>query len=80
MIALTAIVFTVAYITTQFNAVAYSPRVALLLIRRPQLFHAFGLFNATFIYSVITLGWIDREDSRFVPEFAMLIVVSMAND
>jgi len=77
MIALTAIVFTVAYITTQFNAVAYSPRVALLLIRRPQLFHAFGLFNATFIYSVITLGWIDREDSRFVPEFAMLIVVSM---
>src|SRR6516164_7407295 len=28
MIALTAIVFTVAYITAQFNSVAYSPRVA----------------------------------------------------
>jgi uncharacterized membrane protein len=77
MIGLTAIVFTVAYITAQFNSVAYSPRVASFFVSRPALFHTFGLFNATFIYSLITLGWVDRENSRFVPEFSMLIVVIM---
>ena len=49
MIGLTAIVFTVAYITAQFNSVAYSPRVASFFVSRPALFHTFGLFNATFI-------------------------------
>jgi uncharacterized membrane protein len=77
MIALTAIVFTVAYITAQFNSVAYSPRVASFFISKPALFHTFGLFNSTFIYSVITLGWVDRENSGVVPEFSMLIVVVM---
>jgi uncharacterized membrane protein len=77
MIALTAIVFTVAYITAQFNSVAYSPRVASFFIRKPALFHTFGLFNATFVYSLITLGWVDRENSHIVPEFSMLIVVIM---
>jgi uncharacterized membrane protein len=75
MIALTAIVFTVAYITAQFNSVAYSPRVASFFVSKPALFHTFGLFNATFIYSVITLGWVDRENSKIVPEFSMLIVI-----
>ena len=51
MIGLTAIVFTVAYITAQFNSVAYSPRVASFFISKPALFHTFGLFNATFIYT-----------------------------
>ena len=77
MIALTAIVFTVAYITAQFNSVAYSPRVASFFIRKPTLFHTFGLFNATFIYSLMTLGWVDRENSHIVPELSMLIVVIM---
>src|SRR6516225_6488078 len=75
MIGLTAIVFTVAYITAQFNSVAYSPRVASFFIRKPTLFHTFGLFNATFIYSLMTLGWVDRENSHIVPELSMLIVV-----
>jgi hypothetical protein len=46
MMGLTAIVFTVAYITAQFNSVAYSPRVALIFVRDPALFHSFGLFVA----------------------------------
>ena len=75
MIALTAIVFTVAYITAQFNSVAYSPRVASLFIRDPALFHTFGLFNATFMFSAITLGWVDRDKSGFVPEVALVIVI-----
>jgi uncharacterized membrane protein len=75
MLTLTAIVFTVAYITSQFNSVAYSPRVASLFVRDPTLVHTFGLFNATFLFSVITLGWVDRGNSGFVPEFSLLIVV-----
>src|SRR5262249_55754196 len=34
--------------------------------------------NATFIYSLITLGWVDRENSGIVPVFSMLIVVILA--
>jgi uncharacterized membrane protein len=77
MIGLTAIVFTVAYITAQFNSVAYSPRVASFFISKPALFHTFGLFNATFIYSLITLGWVDRENSHIIPKFSMLVVGMM---
>jgi uncharacterized membrane protein len=75
MIALTSIVFTAAYITAQFHSIAYSPRVALFFLRDPAVFHTFGLFNATFIFSIITLSWIDRENSKIVPQFSLAIVV-----
>jgi uncharacterized membrane protein len=75
MIALTSIVFTAAYITAQFHSIAYSPRVALFFLRDPVLFHTFGLFNTTFIFSIITLSWIDRENSGKVPQFSLAIVV-----
>jgi uncharacterized membrane protein len=75
MIALTSIVFTAAYITAQFHSIAYSPRVALFFLRDPAVFHTFGLFNATFIFSIITLSWIDRENSGIVPQFSLAIVV-----
>jgi len=51
--------------------------VASFFISKPALFHTFGLFNATFIYSLIKLGWVDRENSQIVPQFSMLIVVLM---
>jgi uncharacterized membrane protein len=75
MIALTSIVFTAAYITAQFHSIAYSPRVALFFLRDPAVFHTFGLFNATFIFSIITLSWIDRKNSGIVPQFSLAIVV-----
>src|SRR5690349_10663199 len=50
MIALTAIVFSIAYITIQFNAIAYSPRLALWFARDRQMLHDLGLFMATFIF------------------------------
>ena len=74
MMALTAIIFTIAYITAQFNSIAYSPRVALMFVRNPTLFHSFGLFSATFIFSLFTLGWVDRANSHVVPEFSMVVV------
>jgi uncharacterized membrane protein len=74
MMAVTAIIFTVAYITAQFNSVAYSPRVALMFVRDPILYHSFGLFSSTFIFSLFTLAWVDREASEMVPIFSMAIV------
>jgi uncharacterized membrane protein len=75
MMALTAIVFSIAYITVQFNAVAYSPRMALLHANDPRMFHALGLFMATFLYALSTIAWVDRGTGGGVPLLSMLIVV-----
>ncbi len=45
--------------------------------RDPMLFHALGLFTATFAYSLATLGWVDRSGSGKVPLFSMTLVVVM---
>jgi uncharacterized membrane protein len=67
MIALTSIVFTVGFIVVQFSAVAYSPRLVLLLARDPKLFHSLGVFIATFTYSLSVLLYVDRNESGAVP-------------
>jgi len=77
MMALTAIVFSIAFVMTQFSAIAYSPRLALLFVRDPTLFHTLGFFTATFIYSLWTLAWVDRAGSGSVPLFSVLLVVVM---
>jgi uncharacterized membrane protein len=74
MMALTAIVFSIAYVAIQFSAVAYSPRMALLIARSPGMFHANGLFMATFIYALSTTLWIDRGGSGGVPLLSGFIV------
>ena len=77
MMALTAIVFSVAFIMVQFGAIAYSPRLVLLFVRNPTLFHTLGIFIATFVYSLATLAWIDRGGSGSVPVFSSSLVVIM---
>jgi uncharacterized membrane protein len=74
MMALTAIVFAVAFVVVQFSAAAYSPRVVVWLIRDRTLFHMLGVFIATFIYSLFTLAWIDRSGSGTVPMLSVLLV------
>ena len=75
MLALTGIVFAIAFVMVQFSAVAYSPRLVIWLSRDPMLFHAMGLFIATFLYSIATLCWIDRDGSGKVPLFSVMLVV-----
>src|SRR5712672_4387347 len=72
MMVLTGIVFSVACVMVQFSAVAYSPRLALWFVRDPKLFHALGVFVATFVYSLAALAWIDRAGSGKVPLFSVL--------
>jgi len=77
MMALTAIVFSIAFVMVQFSAIAYSPRLVLLFVRNPALFHTLGIFVATFVYSLTALAWVDRGGSGSVPLFSTMLVVIM---
>ncbi|MBP0466269.1 DUF2254 domain-containing protein [Roseomonas sp. PWR1] len=77
MMALTGIVFSVAFVMLQFSAVTYSPRFASRFARDPVLFHALGIFFATFSYSLAAAAWVDREGSGRVPAISSAIAVAM---
>ena len=77
MIALTGIVFTVGLVMVQFSAIAYSPRLVLLLARDPKLFHSLGVFIATFIYSLSVLLHVDRNGSGVVPLISGVVVAGL---
>ena len=68
MMALTAIVFTVAYITAQFNSVAYPPLYSFAIP------FCFTRSDCSSQLSLFTLAWVDRENSRMVPLLSMLVV------
>ena len=82
MMALTGIVFAIAFVLVQFSALAYSPRLVIMFASSPTLFHTLGIFIATFLYSLAALVWTDRGGSGRVPLFstllvAILLIVSM---
>ena len=74
MMALTGIVFAMAFVMVQFSAIAYSPRLVLWFARDRMLFHALGAFTATFVYALFTLAWVDRGGSAKAPLFSTLLV------
>jgi uncharacterized membrane protein len=74
MIALTGIVFSLTFVMVQFSATAYSPRLVLWVARDPVVAHAMGIFNATFLYALLVLGWVDRSDSGRVPALSGWLV------
>jgi len=74
MMALTGIVFAIAFVLVQFSALAYSPRLVIMFASSPTLFHTLGIFIATFLYSLAALVWTDRGGSGRVPLFSTLLV------
>ena len=74
MMSLTGIVFAMGFVMVQFSAIAYSPRLVLWFARDPILFHALGVFSATFIYALFTLAWVDRGGAGGVPLISSLLV------
>jgi len=72
---LTAIIFSIAYITVQFNAIAYSPRLALWYANSQRMFHALGIFIATFVYTLWMMAWVDRGGNGSVPLMSSILVV-----
>ena len=75
VLALTAIVFSLAFVMVQFSSTAYSPRLVLWLSRDPIVWHGLGIFTATFLYSLVALLWVDRWGSGRVPFFSSLLVM-----
>ncbi|MGH7070770.1 MAG: DUF2254 domain-containing protein [Acetobacteraceae bacterium] len=75
MMALTGIVFAIAFVMVQFIAVAYSPRIAVRFANQPRLFHSLGIFFATFTYSLAAVAWTDRGGSGTVPFFSTVLVI-----
>ncbi|MGZ3508630.1 MAG: DUF2254 domain-containing protein [Vulcanimicrobiaceae bacterium] len=74
MMALTGIVFSLAFVILQFAGMAYSPRLVLVFARDRTIFHALGMFIATFGYALATLAWVDRGGDGLVPLYSMTIV------
>ena len=77
MMALTAVVFSLAFVMIQFSATAYSPRLVLWISRDPFVWHAVGVFTATFLYAIAALAWVDRGGSAKVPLISSLAVVGL---
>ncbi len=77
MMALMGIVFAMAFVMVQFSAIAYSPRLVLWFARDRLLFHALGVFAATFTYALFTLAWVDRGASGSVPLLSSSVVAIM---
>lgn len=75
MMALTGIVFSLAFVMVQFSAVAYSPRLVSWISRDPVIWHSIGIFTATFLYAIGDMIWIDRAGSGRVPFFSSALVI-----
>ena len=76
MIALTGIVFSLAFVMVQFSATAYSPRLVLWIARDPLVWHAVGIFSATFLYSLGATAWVQHERvGGGVPFFSAWLVI-----
>src|SRR5690349_5911342 len=74
MIALTGIVFSLTFLMVQFSATAYSVRLVHWIARDRVLYHAMGVFTATFLYALTALAWVDRNDTGRVPVVGIDVV------
>jgi uncharacterized membrane protein len=77
MMALTGIVFAIAFLMVRFSALAYSPRLVVMFASSPTLYHTLGIFFATFIYSLTALIWTDRSGTGTVPLFSYLLATTL---
>ncbi len=77
MITLTGLVFSMVFVMEQFSATSYSPRLVVWMSRDPLMFHAIGVFTATFLYSVAALAWVDRRHDGKVPFFSVWLTVAL---
>jgi uncharacterized membrane protein len=75
MMALTGIVFAIAFVMVQFSASAYSPRLVVVFANDPSLYHTVGVFSATFGYSLAALAWTSRGESETAPLFSTIAVI-----
>jgi len=77
MMALTGIVFAIAFVVVQFSALTYSRRWSSCSPTTRALYHTLGIFFATFAYSLAALSWTDRGGSGEVPLFSTMLVIAL---
>ena len=77
MIALTGVVFSITFVMVQFSASAYSPRLVLWVARDPVIWHALGMFSATFFYSLGAIAWVDRGGQGQTPLLSGWLVLAL---
>jgi uncharacterized membrane protein len=77
MLALTGVVFSLAFVMIQFSATAYSPRLVLWISRDPFIWHAAGVFTATFLYALAALTWVERNGPGRVPFISSWVVLGL---
>jgi len=77
MIALTGIVFSLAFVMMQFSASTYTPRLVMWIARDPVMSHALGVFTATFLYALAALSGVDRNRSGHVPFVSLWVVIAL---
>ena len=77
VIALTGIVFSLAFVMIQFSASAYSPRLVLWIARDSVISHALGIFTATSLYALAALSGVDRNHSGKVPFVSLWVVIAL---
>jgi len=77
MLTLTGVVFSLVFVMVQFSSAAYSPRLVTFIARDPMLFHAIGVFTATFLYAIAALAWVDRNGSGGAPMLSAYVVVGL---
>jgi uncharacterized membrane protein len=75
MIAFTGIVFSMMLLLVQFSSTAYSPRVAIYLLDDPVVLNALGAFAGTFVFSLVSMVWVDPGGSGRVPTVTVLVTV-----
>jgi len=75
MMALTGIVFSLAFVMVQFSATAYSPRLVLWLAGDPIIPHSIGVFTSTFLYALAALAWVGRTNADAVPFVSANVVL-----
>jgi uncharacterized membrane protein len=75
MMALTGVVFSLAFVMVQFSAIAYSPRLVHWIVRDRVLWHSLGVFTATFLYALGAIAWLDRYHSGNAPFFSGWLVI-----
>ena len=79
MIAFTGIVFSISLIVSQFWSTAYSMRLMQWLRNTPLTGHAFGVFSATFVYALVALAEVGRNEKIELGStvlFALLLLLA----
>jgi uncharacterized membrane protein len=77
MLALTGIVFSLAFVMVQFSSTAYSPRLVLWIARDATLWHAMGVFSATFLYAIAAMAWVERGGAPGTPFVSGWLVICL---